>query len=146
VSERRVARGEGAALRSDARSVRETVFVEEQGVDPELEYDEHDETALHVVGYDGERPVAAARLRPYDEAETVGKVERVAVCAARRGEGWGRTVMDAVHDAARGRGYDRLRLHAQTRVEGFYAALDYETVGDEFEEAGIPHVAMVRDL
>ncbi|MFB6120269.1 MAG: GNAT family N-acetyltransferase [Halobacteriaceae archaeon] len=144
MSEHRIERGRGASLRADARAVREAVFVEEQGVDPELEYDDHDATALHFVGYAGEDPVAAARLRTADDG--VGKVERVAVRESRRGRGWGRRLMVAVHDAARDEGYERLRLHAQTHVRGFYEALGYEAVSDTFTEAGIPHVAMVRRL
>lgn len=141
---RRVESGRGADLLADARAVREAVFVEEQGVDPGLEYDDHDGRARHFAGYEDGRPVAAARLRELD-ADT-GKVERVAVREPLRGAGWGTATMDAVHDAAREAGYERLRLHAQTRVRGFYESLDYEAVSDPFEEAGMEHVAMVRRL
>jgi predicted GNAT family N-acyltransferase len=54
--------------------------------------------------------------------------------------------MDAVESTARDREFGTLVLHAQTPVEGFYAARGYRTVGEEFEEAGIPHVEMVRDV
>jgi predicted GNAT family N-acyltransferase len=144
VSEQRIERGRASSLRADARAVRDAVFVAEQGIDPALEYDGHDAAALHVVGYVGDEPVATARLR--SPSTDVGKVERVAVRASHRGEGWGRRVMAAVHEAARAAGHDRLRLHAQTRVRGFYESLGYEAVGDVFQEAGTPHVAMVRDL
>jgi predicted GNAT family N-acyltransferase len=139
----RVVEATTAAERADAFAVRKAVFVEEQGVDPDLEYDEHDEAATHFVAY-GDGPVGAARLRASDPG--VGKVERVAVLADHRGEGVGRAVMTAVHDAARERGFGELYLHAQTRVAGFYERLGYEVEGGEFEEAGIPHVAMRRGL
>jgi predicted GNAT family N-acyltransferase len=70
----------------------------------------------------------------------------VAVRDDRRGEGLGTQLMDAVERTARERGFETLVLHAQTDVEGFYAARGYRTVGEEFEEAGIPHVEMHRDL
>ena len=130
--------------RADALAVRHAVFVEGQGIAEDRELDGLDDQATHVVAYDGGEPIGAARLRE-PEAET-GKVERVAVREGRRGEGWGRRVMATVHTEARERGLTRLVLHAQTEVEGFYRRLGYRTVSDEFEEAGIPHVEMVRDL
>ncbi|WP_424019583.1 GNAT family N-acetyltransferase [Halorientalis pallida] len=130
--------------RADALAVRHAVFVEGQGIDEDRELDGLDDEAVHVVAYDDGDPIGAARLR---EPETgTGKVERVAVREERRGEGWGRRVMATVHTAARESGLTRLVLHAQTEVEGFYRRLGYRTVSDEFEEAGIPHVEMVRAL
>jgi predicted GNAT family N-acyltransferase len=146
---------------ADALAVRRTVFVDEQGVPPDLEVDAYDDlgAATHLVASDDGRAVGAARLRPYhgDDGESGdavdegkpparAKVERVAVLAERRGEGIGARLMDAVETAAREQGVETLVLHAQTPVEGFYTKRGYESVGEEFEEAGIPHVEMVRDL
>lgn len=144
----------------DALDVRHAVFVDEQGVPEELEVDEHEDSATHFVGYEdagdssdghgeadddagagaGGGPVAAARLREYEAG--VGKVERVAVLASRRGAGLGAAVMDAVESHAAREGFDELYLHAQRHVEGFYAARGYERDGEPFTEAGIEHVAM----
>jgi len=131
--------------REDAFAVRREVFVEEQGVPEELEWDEYDEKSrtIHFVAYDDGDPVGAARVRP--KSEGVGKVERVATLEERRGEGIGRALMAAVEDAARTE-YEKLVLHAQRHAESFYADLDYERVGEEFEEAGIPHVEMEKHL
>lgn len=157
---------------ADARAVRVAVFVEEQDVPEALEFDEHDADARHFVAYDdengtGERDggergidesddggngrseaVGVARLRESEsgDGERVGKVERVAVREARRGEGWGDALMDAVEAAARDAGYDVLELHAQTHARGFYARRGYAVEGEPFDEAGIPHVHMVRRL
>jgi predicted GNAT family N-acyltransferase len=131
------------AERADALAVRYAVFVEGQGISEDRELDGLDGGATHVVAYDEGTPVGAARLRE-PEAGT-GKVERVAVREDRRGEGWGRRVMATVHETARERGLTKLVLHAQTDVEGFYRRLGYRTVGETFEEAGIPHVEMVRE-
>ena len=128
----------------DALTVRYDVFVEEQGVPEDLEVDEYEDESLHFVAYDADdQPVGAARLREYEDG--VGKVERVAVLEARRGEGWGGALMDALEDAARDR-YDELYLHAQLPAAGFYDRRGYGREGEEFEEAGIPHVGMRKRL
>ncbi len=133
--------------RADAFAVRERVFVDEQGVPMELERDDHDDddATVHFVAYaaDG-AAVGAARLRRVGEA--TGKVERVAVDADRRGEGWGRRLMAAVEDAADDRGLTDLTMHAQSDVVEFYRRLGYEAEGEEFEEAGIPHRTMRKSL
>lgn len=159
----RVVRADTEDRYEDALAVRFAVFVEEQGVPEDLEVDEHEDDALHFVAYDdaqserGEgtqdecgddserdaEPVGAARLREYEPG--VGKVERVAVLDERRGEGWGGALMDAVEDAAR-QHFGELYLHAQVSAAGFYDARGYEREGDEFEEGGIPHVAMRKPL
>ncbi|MDJ1431307.1 GNAT family N-acetyltransferase [Halostagnicola sp. A-GB9-2] len=133
----------------DAFSVRQTVFVEEQGVDEEIEYDEHEDDAVHFVAYErtdtGEgHPIGAARLREPEDG--VGKVERVAVLESHRENGIGRELMDALETEAGSDGLETLKLHAQTRAAGFYRGLGYEQYGEEFEEAGIPHVAMKKSL
>jgi predicted GNAT family N-acyltransferase len=132
------------AERADAFAVRHAVFVDGQGVPEARERDGQDDEAVHFVATDDGEAIGAARLRDV-EPET-GKVERVAIRKSRRGEGWGRRVMATVEETARDRGLDTLVLHAQTHVEGFYRRLDYETVSDEFEDAGIPHVEMEKEL
>ncbi|MFB6073956.1 MAG: GNAT family N-acetyltransferase [Haloarculaceae archaeon] len=127
-----------------ALEIRRTVFVEEQGVPASLEVDGKDDEAVHFIATGDDEPVGTARLREPDPG--VAKAERVAVLPPRRGEGIGRQLMGALEDAARERGCDRVTLHAQTDVEGFYHELGYETTSDVFEEAGIPHVEMERPL
>lgn len=128
----------------EALAVRREVFVEEQGVPPDREVDEYEDAATHLLARHGGTAIGTARLRALDE--TTGKVERVAVRQAHRGEGWGRRLMDRAETLARERGFDRLVLHSQTAVEGFYEALDYRTTSDVFEDAGIPHVEMGKSL
>ncbi len=129
---------------ADAFAVRRAVFVAEQGVPEEREIDDHEDEATHLVARDDGTTVGTARLRALDES--TAKVERVAVLPEFRGQGWGRRLLERTHDVARTRGYDRLVLHAQTDVEGFYRELGYRTTGDVFEEAGMPHVEMERRL
>jgi predicted GNAT family N-acyltransferase len=135
---------DGGADLTDAFAVRQTVFVDEQGVDEAIEYDDNDDDATHVVAYDDGEAIGTARLRAADE--TTGKVERVSVLAEYRGEGVGRLLMDAVEKQARAAEFERLKLHAQTRAAGFYETVGYERYGEKFEEAGIPHVAMEKEL
>ncbi|WP_424004620.1 GNAT family N-acetyltransferase [Haloarcula salina] len=127
-----------------ASEIRMTVFVEEQGVDASEELDGKDPDAVQFLARDGGDPVGTARLR-FPEPD-VGKAERVAVRESARSDGVGAALMRAVEDAAHENGADVIVLHAQTRVEGFYRKLGYETVGEEFEEAGIPHVEMRKPL
>lgn len=130
----------------DAMAVRIGVFVEEQGVPAEIERDEHEAESEHFVAYrDGRarEAVGTTRLR---EKDGLAKIERVAVLQSARGEGWGERLMDAAEERARERGFDEVLLHAQSQVEEFYQRLGYETVGDEFDEAGIPHVEMRKPL
>jgi predicted GNAT family N-acyltransferase len=133
----------------DAISIRREVFVDEQGVPESRELDGKDDEAIHFVAYDGGSPIGVARLRAYQESESKedkAKIERVAVRKRRRREGVGRQLMAAVENAAAVEGYDVALLHAQVPVVSFYEQLGYETVGEVFEEAGIPHRKMKKRL
>jgi predicted GNAT family N-acyltransferase len=122
-------------------SVRRTVFIDEQGVPEALEWDADDVGALHFLALDGAgQPMGCARLLPD------GHVGRMAVLPAWRGRGVGRTLLDAAIDAAQARGHTTLRLSAQTHAAGFYVRAGFVAVGDEYEEAGIPHVAMQKSV
>jgi len=127
-----------------AFAIRRAVFVDEQGVDPALEWDDAETDATHLLLVANEEPIGAARARLVD-AETI-KAERVAVRRSTRGEGCGRQLMDAIEAVGVAADASRCVLHAQRRVEGFYHALGYRTVSEEFVEAGIPHVKMERLL
>lgn len=127
-----------------ARAVRRAVFIEEQGVSEAEEMDDNDEVATHVLATDDGHPVATARYRPVDDSTV--KIERVAVLADYRDQGLGARVMDATESAARDDGASRAVLHAQLRVREFYAGLGYDAVGEQFEEAGIAHVEMRKEL
>ena len=126
-----------------ARALRRRVFVGEQGVAPEEEFDALDASSLHILLFCGDTLFGCARLRPYD-APRCAKVERVAVPRARRRHGYGRRVMDAVETAARARGFQSLLLHAQLRALEFYERLGWQSFGAEFTEAGIPHRKMQK--
>ncbi|MFW3168995.1 GNAT family N-acetyltransferase [Geodermatophilus sp. CPCC 206100] len=125
-------------------ALRTRVFVEEQGVPPEIEQDEHDATAVHAVARDdGGRVVATGRLLVGDGRALVG---RMAVDAAVRGRGHGAAVLAELHRQAVRLGLPEVELHAQVGARGFYERAGYIAVGEEYEEAGIVHVTMRRRL
>jgi len=143
-----------AADRDACFAVRREVFVLEQGVPSEIEYDPYDETAVHVLAVrtDGV-PLGTGRLLHGADAvgrtgadATVGSLGRLAVTKAARGLGVGAALVRAVEDAARERGLAAVDLHAQTHALGFYERLGYEAYGPEFPDAGMPHRAMRRAL
>lgn len=142
----RVERVESESDLQVAFAVRRLVFVEGQNVPEHRELDGRDDVATHFLARDGDTVVGTARLREYDDDPPTAKVERVAVLDGHRGEGWGRRLMATVEDHAREAGYDRVLLHAQVPVVGFYERLGYEVRGGEFEDAGIPHREMTKPL
>ncbi|WP_369222179.1 GNAT family N-acetyltransferase [Streptomyces sp. R39] len=135
-------------------TVRKQVFVVEQGVPEDLEYDEYDPVAVHVlaVGEDGV-PLGTGRLLYGEVAAartdgdlSLGSLGRLAVLEEARGLGVGVALVRAVEEAARARGLTAVDLHAQTHALGFYQRLGYEPYGPEYEEAGIAHRGMRRAL
>ena len=125
-------------------ALRTRVFVEEQGVPPEIEQDAADATAVHVLARDDVgRVVATGRLLLREGVAVVG---RMAVDRVARGRGHGAAVLDELHRQAVLRGRRRVELHAQVSARGFYERAGYTAVGEEYEEAGIAHVTMVRRL
>ncbi|MGE7882233.1 GNAT family N-acetyltransferase [Bacillus sp. NPDC094077] len=127
----------------DAFSVRKQVFVNEQRVSAEEEYDEFEETSTHVVIYDDKIPVGAGRFRTIDG---IGKIERICVLASHRKKGIGKIVMDALEAYAKEESLPKVKLHAQTHAENFYKKLGYVTSSNVFLEANIPHVVMIKEL
>jgi predicted GNAT family N-acyltransferase len=126
-----------------AERLRTRVFVEEQGVPPELERDEHDAIACHVLAEDRGEPVGTGRLIVSGDT---GKIGRMAVVAARRGGGIGGRVLAALVSEARALGLARVRLHAQVHAAPFYERHGFVACGDVFVEAGIDHLEMVFEL
>lgn len=126
-----------------AYTIRMKVFVDEQHVPPEIEIDEHDETAIHFIGYEDGEPIAASRLRFIDG---YGKLERICVLKAFRGKSNGKQLIQTMEKVIKEHGYEKAKLNAQTHAQPFYEKLGYRTVSDEFMDAGIPHVTMVKEL
>ncbi|MEN8653287.1 GNAT family N-acetyltransferase [Streptomyces sp. 21So2-11] len=135
-------------------AVRKEVFVVEQEVPADIEYDAYDALAVHVLAVTDEGlPLGTGRLlygaaaagRTGGDA-TVGSLGRLAVSRAARGLGVGAALVRAVEDAAQERGLSAVDLHAQTHALGFYERLGYAAYGPEFLDADIAHRAMRRAL
>ncbi|TNE31804.1 MAG: GNAT family N-acetyltransferase [Alphaproteobacteria bacterium] len=130
--------------RGSCFAIREEVFVKGQNVPLALERDEHDDSATHILAQDENgRVLGTARLR---YLEDTAKIERVAVLEEARGKGVGRGIMAFIIENAAEKGdIAKLKLGSQTHAIPFYAALGFETVGEEYMDAGIPHRDMVKD-
>jgi predicted GNAT family N-acyltransferase len=129
---------------SQMQVIRRSVFQEEQGVDPALEFDGLDETADHLLAYLDNQPVGTARIR-YPNQHTA-KVERLAVLSEARGQGLGKKLMEKALDVAAKKNIEEVVVNAQDYVKSLYEQLGFEQVGERFDEAGIAHVKMVKRL
>jgi predicted GNAT family N-acyltransferase len=124
--------------REAMHGIRRRVFVEEQQVAPELEFDEHEAAAHHYIGRLGALPIACGRWRI--TAEGKAKIERCAVLPDYRGQGYGRALVQyLLNDMPSG--YP-VYLHAQDQAIPFYEALGFVSEGEAFYEAGILHRRM----
>lgn len=121
--------------------IRQTVFVIEQDVDPDLEWDGHDAGATHALaGFSSGEIVATGRL------QEDGRIGRMAVLPDWRKRGLGATILQELINAARESGLGEVYLHAQTHALDFYEQHGFVAEGPEFDEADIPHRLMRRSL
>ena len=129
------------ATRDKLHAVRRTVFIEEQHVPEELEWDEIDERCYHVLAFaaDG-TPIGTGRL------VLDGHIGRMAVLKEWRGKGVGSAILKFLLVLAQKEGFESVQLHAQRQAVSFYAKHGFKAAGKEFMEAGIPHRAMTIKL
>jgi predicted GNAT family N-acyltransferase len=132
--------GDWRALGADAAVVRRAVFVVEQRIPDELEWDEWDERSVHAVLYRNREPVACGRLLPD------ARIGRMAVLPSCRRRGLGARVLERLVEVARARGDEAVTLSAQSYACDFYAAHGFEAQGGDYLDAGIPHRTMRRSL
>lgn len=125
-----------------AFAVRCIVFCAEQDVPYTLERDKHDMAATHIIGEDRGEPVAAARIR-FDK--DCARLERIAIVKAYRGKSYGDELMRLMLKICAGKGYNKIKLHAQTHAIAFYEKHGFVVEGEAFLDAGIEHLHMYRD-
>ncbi|AZV43379.1 GNAT family N-acetyltransferase [Peribacillus asahii] len=126
--------------------IRKEVFVKEQGVLLEDEFDEFDQLngqCEHILVYYEEQPVGTGRVRWVDE---FGKLERICILEHYRKFGLGKVIITALEEIAQERGTTQVKLHGQTQAQGFYKKLGYQTSSSVFIEDGIPHLLMTKEL
>lgn len=123
-------------LQNDAKLIREQVFIQEQQIAAEDEWDAEDAVSLHFVIYDQDQPIATARLL---QNNSVG---RVAVLKSHRGVGIGKLLMQQIIQQAQQEQREFLKLSSQVHAMQFYAALDFKVEGEQYLDCGIPHINM----
>lgn len=123
---------------ADLRRIREKVFIAEQAVPPELEWDTEDAQAVHFLAYEGDYAIGAARLL------LDGQIGRVSVLKDWRGLNVGDALLAAVIAEAERRGLHEQRLSAQVQATPFYERHGFRILSEEYLDAGIPHVDMLR--
>ena len=126
---------------AELRAVRETVFVQEQQVPIEEEWDALDPLCRHVIARDeAGLPIGTGRLTPEH------KIGRMAVLGDWRGQGVGDAMLAALMAEARNLGWPSVSLNAQVSAEAFYSRQGFIPYGERFWEAGIEHQSMRRVL
>ncbi|MCM3439248.1 GNAT family N-acetyltransferase [Metabacillus halosaccharovorans] len=129
-----------------AFTIRKQVFVEEQSVPLEDEFDQFDTLnglCEHILVHYNDQPVGTGRIRVVDDA---GKLERICILKPFRKFGLGKVIIKALEEIAEEKGVLQVKLHGQTQAEGFYKKLGYQTSSPIFMEDGIPHILMVKEL
>lgn len=124
---------------TECHKIRREVFIEEQGVSEEDEYDGTDAMNMHLLVSDGEKYVATGRISLIDG---IYKISRVAVLKSERGKYYGDFAVRMLCDRAFQNGAQSVFINSQTHAVRFYKSIGFEEIGDEFMEAGIPHVKM----
>ena len=125
-----------------ASVVRGIVFVGEQHTNYAIEKDEHEDSAIHILGEIAGEPIAAGRIRFLGE---FAKLERLAVRKEWRGWGYGGRLIEFMMQVARDRGFSKFKLHAQAVSKGFYARYGFRAEGKTFIEADIEHCLMLKE-
>lgn len=130
-------------LPKEAKDIRREVFVDEQGF--KNEFDNIDNTAIHLVCYDKEKPIGTARIF-YDEKLKGYHFGRIAVIKSYRGKGIGRELLNFAEKIVKEKGGSSLSLSAQERVSGFYLKQGYEKRGEPYLDEYCPHIFMTKNL
>lgn len=123
------------------RALRQQVFINEQRVPEDLEWDGEDDKAVHFLALDADHnPVGCIRLLP------TGQISRLCVLSEHRNNGVGSSLLVAAEEAARANGMEEIFLHAQTHATSFYEASGFTVTGGIFMDANIPHRQMFKPL
>lgn len=136
----RIELGDWASMAPALEAIRREVFIVEQKVPEQMEWDADDATSVHALALLDGHPVGCGRLLPD------GHIGRMAVRAPFRSTGVGRALLQALLAEARRRGMREVVLHAQTHALRFYETHGFVADGPEFDEAGIPHRRMSQAL
>ncbi len=131
-------------LNDDAKYIRQAVFIKEQGVMPEEDFDGSDNHSEIVVLYYNNRPGATGRIIIGERGE--GLIGRIACLKELRGMGLGSLLVNELLRRCREKGFDTVYVHSQTRARGFYEKLGFSAYGEIYMEADIAHINMKIDI
>ena len=136
MSQFKIRAGRWDELQNDAKLIREQVFIQEQQIAVEDEWDAEDAVSVHFVVYDQDQPIATARLLKNNS------VGRVAVLKSHRGLGIGKLLMQQIIQQAKHEQREFLKLSSQVHAIQFYAGLGFNVEGEQYLDCGIPHIEM----
>ncbi len=122
-----------------AFDIRTKVFIEEQGIDKDVEIDGTDKDAKNMILIVNNKPIGTSRLIVIENKMYIG---RVAVLKEYRKKGYATHMINFLLNEAKNLGYNEVFIHAQTYVKNFYEKIGFKQFGDEFLEANIPHIHM----
>ena len=123
------------------RAIREEVFIREQGVPAELEWDGLDQSSQHVLALSvSGDAIGCGRITPD------GKIGRIAVLPGWRGKRIGSAILESLLDYAHSQDYQLVELSAQMQALPLYRRYDFSEVGEVFMDANIPHIKMQLHL
>lgn len=123
--------------------VRQEVFIKEQGVPSDIEMDELDKVAEHVVVYCEDRPIGTGRIVLVNGEFLLG---RIAVLKEYRNKKVGKLVVEELLKNAEQKGAKEVHIHSQIRVKGFYESIGFVAYGNTYFEAGIEHINMIKKI
>jgi len=130
--------------RKAIKAIRETVFIDEQNVPIELEWDDLDDECLHLLVTDRQtNGIATARMQ---EKNTTAHIGRMSVLKPYRRQGIGSLMLEKLLEQARQSGVKEIELNAQTAAIHFYQRYGFVSIGEEFQDAGIPHYKMILHM
>lgn len=136
----RIISGTWQELQPYAETIRRAVFIDEQNIAEQDEWDEQDSISLHFIIYDDHQAIATARLL---QNNSIG---RVAVLSSHRGLGIGKLLMLEIIQVAKNQGRKHAHLSAQEHAMPFYEGLGFQKKGEFYLDCGIPHIDMNLSL
>ncbi len=136
---------EYSALPSYAEEIRRKIFVEEQGFSEELEFDENETKATHLVGFIDSKPAATARFY-FEKSKDAYLIGRIAVMKEFRSMGLGSKIVRAAEERIINKNGNAIVIHAQLRVKAFYESMGYSPVSEIDLEEGVEHIWMGKEI
>jgi predicted GNAT family N-acyltransferase len=128
----------------EAFDVRRQVFVREQNISEDLVFDGHDREALHIVVKDGQRVIGSARVQFLTDNKA--KLERMAILESYRRKGIGKEMLLFLDAVLKDKQVQQVIIHAQLEVVPFYKLCGFDELGSPFQEAGIKHIKMRKQV